>query len=433
MKTFKYPLSSKISTSFFAFLLIFTLLSPWLEDIHKMLSSNILNTVLLFIGIYGVIFLVTIFVYSRFHYEMENNEIRYYVNGLITSSVKYSKFDTKQIIIEEKENLWFKLFGETRFKIFNGSGLLLLNIPINKEIADEIISELLNLGKEEKLHFSKNRDFFYNNRNTFSLFIRQLIYFVIYTSLSLSFIFFFKLTGNTLFSGRINLLTFVLILCILLYVLITLFSIVHNTNTSIKIDDKVVRFSRGRLLRNTGNIPRSVLTSYTIKIPFIFKKANVRELMYTPSSRKAINIPLHKENISYLFDGIKIDYFKKNSLYILEVLIRVLVPITISVLLWIFGGLLSGLFFFASTIPFIPPVFINGFYSYKQSFVIKNGIVFEYLHVISYKDISKVRIRKFPLGYSLVTFITTSRTYNTFVKNSEVNDIKIKLGYYKKS
>ena len=88
MRTFKYPLSSKISTSFFAFLLIFIILSPWLEDIHKMLSSNILNTVLFYVGIYGVIFLITIFVYSRFHYEMENKEIRYYVNGLITSSVK---------------------------------------------------------------------------------------------------------------------------------------------------------------------------------------------------------------------------------------------------------------------------------------------------------------------------------------------------------
>lgn len=414
---------------YYILIVLFSLL--WTNDFYeRYLNAQISLLIMSYVGVFIGLFLIVLYFTLRPSYIIKENYIIKNVNGLFRRRKKYIFFSKENLIVERKGSIIKEFLYQTEINIYNNNRKI-LNLVLNKDIALKISDELTYSYDLEKKHFVKDKDFVFSGKNFLTLFIEPTVGFFILYFINFIVWKIFNIGNIKVFNIRFHYLIFSLLIALILYTFVEIIYFVHNSNTSVRVNDLNIRISKGRLFRYHLSISRKTMSSFEIKYYLFTKYLGVYFLSFKKNIFNRLYAPLHRANINNILGRDIILYKIKNDHYFLSFFASLLLTIGITVGLVFFDIFIAIVFFILGLLFSIKYLSYNCIYEDGKILIKKFGYQ-KRISMFDLREIQKVKMYKYPnKHYRIFFYLKNGVKHTSLINDENLNTIKAHLGYYK--
>ncbi len=422
----------KIKPSFFKPLLISILIELfinlllllWIEDI---ISIVFLGNVQLFIILDVLLFLLILFIIKfflfRIEYTFKENKVIIEKKHPFSSTSRTILINSSDLIIDEHFNLLFNIFQLERLKIYNTRLKKIVSIIVKKYDASEVIN-LVKRRNIDKQPYSLGKDFYYDNRNIFTIIVNTLLLFILIYLLGLLMIYGFNISSI----GSYNITIYFSVGLIVIFLFTTFVDIAHQINTQVRISDYNLSLERGYIFKRRIDMPLKKIDAISVKSNISSRIFNSYILKLPLTKRTNLSVPIKQEFLDTMFIFKKGEYESKGSKINIFSLILIIVLIVFSFVLFMFIKPLLGIIISLLLLLFYLECMTSRASKIgKNSITFKNGIIFQRTKILSIQIIQKIKIRKFLFKQNILTFKTYKKSYIFIIDREKCEEIKEKL------
>lgn len=429
-KTFKKSLQVVMMTSTLIFLVVLLLSSPWISNLYEhVFNRQVTTIILIYLALLILITFITFLASLLWECKVKNNIVITNEKGIFRKKTTYSFYDPDKVTVEKGGSLFKRFSNVENLRIYE-NGKKIVDIEVKKDEEREIY-ELFSLKREtEKKHYERDKNFVFNGKSFFSLFEKPTLLFIVLVLYDLFMISLFKIWDYRLPIININFTLFSLLLMFITSTIYGVFYFVHNSNTSLKINEDSIVSKKGRIFFIELETPIKETNSYVIKYGLLSRLLDIYYISLRLSGTRMMALPLHKDNISFSFGELINNQFSKNKKYLFSIILITIIGLGISVALF-FYSIVCGIIILLITLYLIYIELYSDLSINNNRIIIRKRYLIPNLYSLDIRDIKRVVIKKVPFNYSRITFYTNTIKVNKTISNNNLDEIKNILGYFK--
>lgn len=397
--------------------LAFILLSlPWINIIYNSLfKRNLVLMIFMAILLYSL-FIISSLLLIKTSYSISNNSIKISNHFFGITRTKTYYFDINNIMIEKKSSILLSIFYQSKVIIYIARKIKVVSIVLDNTELDNLLSECFSINKDNKTHFQRDKDYYYNKNNYITMFINTLFIFL-FSSYLYTIVLFFM-------SPYVNITIYYYLVYPIIFILLLIYSLLyllHNSNTRVIYKNNMIVIKKGKLFRVTNYISLNILNDFDLIAGFI-NKNKYYILKYKLLKSKTIKIPLKSDNLHYIFHNNLSNNITKNKVFLTKRFIILELLITILSVPLFFISIAGAILFFLLLNYINITISILSYTIYDNDYyIIEKQLIRTRYHIISISYVDSISIKDNHLDTYRIKFNTKFKRYSS-ITNQEHKD-----------